>query len=202
MNNKQSMLLHRNFLGFLGMILPFLCILGGLFVDNKTVGWWYSISVTYYITPALSIVLGACSVFLMCYRSYEKIDTVINTLSGIFGLLIILFPCKNPYGFNYVGFFQIPVTVSNIIHLSSAVIFFLLLVFNIYFLFTKGHSRSRNNIYYSCSYIMLGSMILYVILKLLKLLPDWSVMLLESILLLCFGFAWLVKGRVILSNLE
>ena len=202
MNDKQSMLLHRNFLGFLGMILPFLCILGGLFVDNKPSNWWQSISITYYITPALSIVLGACSVFLLCYRSYEKIDTVINILSGIFGLCIVLFPCKNPYGFEKVGYFQIPVNISNVIHIVSALIFFALLTFNIYFLFTRGHSKARNRIYEFCAYIMVGSIILYGILKLIGVLPFFSVMILETILLLCFGFAWLVKGRAIFSTLD
>jgi hypothetical protein len=29
----------------------------------------------------------------MCYKGYEKIDDVINTLTGIAGLGICLFPC-------------------------------------------------------------------------------------------------------------
>ena len=76
----MSSLLHRNVLGGLGMLLPVFSIIGGLFVKNKPVDWWYSISVTYYITPALPIILGACAIFLLCYRSYEKIDTIINDI--------------------------------------------------------------------------------------------------------------------------
>ena len=79
----MSSMLHRNVLGALGMLLPVISIIGGLFVKNKPESWWYSISVTYYITPALPIILGACAIFLLCYRSYEKIDTIINVLSGI-----------------------------------------------------------------------------------------------------------------------
>lgn len=202
MNNKKSMLLHRNFLGFLGMILPIICIIGGVFVDNKISSWWYSISVTYYITPALSIVLGACSIFLLCYRSYEIIDTVVNVLSGIFGLGIVLFPCKNLYGIENVGFFQIPMNISNIIHIICAITFFTLLTFNIYYLFTRGHSKARNKIYRICAYIMICSVVLYVILKLFKIIPDFGIMILETILLLSFGFAWLVKGRAIFSSLD
>ncbi len=74
----MSSLLHRNVLGALGMLLPVFSILGGLFVKDKPESWWYSISVTYYITPALTIILGACAIFLLCYRSYETIDTIIN----------------------------------------------------------------------------------------------------------------------------
>lgn len=201
-DNKKGMLLHRNFLGFLGMILPVMCIIGGLFVGDKEPSWWYSISVTYYITPALSIVLGAAAIFLMCYRSYSTLDNVINILSGIFGMCIVLFPCQNPYGISNVGYFQIPVNISNIIHYISAITFFALLVYNIAFLFTKGSSVIRNRIYKICAYIMLGSIIVFFILKMFGILPGYSVMILETVLLLCFGFAWLVKGRALLKNLN
>ena len=50
----MSSMLHRNVLGALGMLLPVISIIGGLFVRNKPESWWYSISVTYYITPAVS----------------------------------------------------------------------------------------------------------------------------------------------------
>ena len=63
----MSSLLHRNVLGALGMLLPVFSILGGLFVRNKPESWWYSISVTYYITPALPIILGSCGIFLFWF---------------------------------------------------------------------------------------------------------------------------------------
>ena len=103
---QRSSLLHRNVLGALGMLLPFISIFGGLFVRNKPASWWYSISVTYYITPALAIILGACAIFLLCYRSYKTIDTVINVVSGILAMGVVIFPCNNPYGYEYVGFFS------------------------------------------------------------------------------------------------
>ena len=72
----KSSLLHRNVLGALGMLLPVISIFSGLFVRDKVPEWWWSISVTYYISPALSIILGSCALFLICYRSYNKIDTI------------------------------------------------------------------------------------------------------------------------------
>ena len=96
MKEKEiSSMLHRNVLGTLGMLLPVISIIGGLFVRNKPVSWWYSISVTYYITPALPVILGACAIFMLCYRSYNTIDTVVNVLSGLFALMVVLFPCAN-----------------------------------------------------------------------------------------------------------
>jgi len=196
----KSSLLHRNVLGALGMLLPVICIIGGLFVSDKAESWWYSISVTYYITPALPVILGSCGLFLICYRSYDTIDTVINVLSGICALLVVLFPCENPYGLEKVGFFQIPVGISNIIHSISALSLFGLLAYNIGWLFTRGNNERNNRIYKICSYSMIVVMAAFLITLLLGAFgldyPKWLVMIGETILLLLFGFAWLVKGQL------
>lgn len=194
----MSSLLHRNVLGGLGMLLSVFSILGGLFVRNKPESWWYSISVTYYITPALPIILGACGIFLLCYRSYEKIDTIINVLSGIFAFGVVLFPCENPYGIEYVGYFQLPVAVSNVIHSASAMLLFALLAYNIGWLFTRGQNQLNNKIYKICAWTMICIMALFVILSIVRAcgvnIPGYLTMIVEAVLLLIFGFAWLVKG--------
>ena len=196
----RSSLLHRNVLGGLGMLLPVISIIGGLFVRNKPESWWYSISVTYYITPALPIILGACALFLLCYRSYEKIDTIINVLSGLFAFGVVLFPCENPYGIEYVGFFQIPVAISNVIHSASAMLLFALLAYNIGWLFTRGQNQLNNKIYKICAWAMIAIMAIFVILSIVRLcgvnFPEYLTMIVEAVLLLIFGFAWLVKGRL------
>lgn len=200
----MSSLLHRNVLGGLGMLLPVFSIIGGLFVKNKPVDWWYSISVTYYITPALPIILGSCGIFLLCYRSYEKIDTIINVLSGIFAFGVVLFPCGNPYGIENVGYFQIPVAVSNVIHSASAMLLFALLAFNIGWLFTRGQNQLNNKIYKVCAWTMIAIMALFVILSIVRAcgvnIPGFLTMIVEAVLLLIFGFAWLVKGRLFKFN--
>ncbi len=196
----MSSLLHRNVLGGLGMLLPVISIIGGLFVRNKPESWWYSISVTYYITPALPIILGSCGIFLLCYRSYEKIDTIINVLSGIFAFGVVLFPCANPYGIEYAGYFQIPVRVSNVIHCASAMLLFALLAFNIGWLFTRGKNELNNKIYKVCAWSMIVIMFLFVILTIVRMcgvnIPGFLTMIVEAVLLLIFGFAWLVKGQL------
>lgn len=201
----KSSLLHRNVLGALGMLLPVISIFSGLFVRDKVPEWWWSISVTYYISPALPIILGSCALFLICYRSYNKIDTVINILSGIFAMLVVLFPCENPYGIPYVGFFQIPVVISNIIHSASAMLLFALLSYNIGWLFTLGKSEKRNKVYRICSYSMIAIMVIFVLVLIAGAFglnyPGWLVMIVEALLLLFFGFAWLVKGRFFLRKL-
>ena len=196
----KSTMLHRNVLGALGMLLPMFSIIGGLFVKNKPESWWYSISVTYYITPALPIILGSCALFLLCYRSYSVIDTVINVLSGVFAFGVVLFPCANPYGVENVGYFQIPVSISDKIHCTSAMLLFALLAYNIGWLFTRGGNSRNNKIYKICSYSMIGVMGAFCLVLIAGLFglkyPEWLVMCVETVLLLLFGFAWLVKGQL------
>ena len=201
----RSSLLHRNVLGLLGMLLPFISMFSGLFVRNKVPGWWWSISATYYISPALSIILGASAIFLICYRSYDTIDTVINIISGIFAMGVVLFPCKGPYDYPYVGFFQLPVDVSNIIHSICALLLFIFLSYNIGWLFTRGSNVKKNKIYKFCSYAMIVILSIFLLLKIVGFfglpIPGWIVMIAEALLLLFFGFAWLVKGQFVLKNL-
>lgn len=201
----RSSLLHRNVLGLLGMLLPFISMFSGLFVRNKVPGWWWSISATYYISPALSIILGASAIFLICYRSYDTIDTVINIISGIFAMGVVLFPCKGPYDYPYVGFFQLPVDVSNVIHSICALLLFVFLSYNIGWLFTRGSNVKKNKIYKFCSYAMIVILSIFLLLKILEFcglpIPGWIVMIVEALLLLFFGFAWLVKGQFVLKNL-
>lgn len=205
MDGKSS-LLHRNMLGLLGMLLPFISIVGGLFVRDKVPQWWYSISVTYYITPALPIILGASAIFLMCYRSYEKIDTIVNVLSGVFALGVVVFPCSNPYGYENVGFFQLPVGVSNTVHIICAMFLFAFLAYNIGWLFTRGNNHKKNRIYKICAYGIIVLLIAFCVCQTLNsflhFMPEWIVIIVETQLLFFFGFAWLVKGEWLLKNLE
>lgn len=190
--------------GILGMLLPWLALLSAGLAPHPSADWWWSLSATYYQSPALVGVLAPACVVLICYRSYEPIDNVLNTLSGLFGLCIILFPCKVSWiaDGTRVGFFQLPIEVSHIIHCISAVLFFALVAVNIIFMFTKTNQevmskrkRTRNIIYRICGIgiLVLGSGFGAVIFG---IAPEYLVFFIEVGILMLFGFAWLVKGEV------
>ena len=203
MNKNLWLRRIRNICGFLGMILPWVSLLGAVLYSKFTGGlsdnFWnnLSISATYYVTPALAGILTAASIVLMTYDGYELIDNVITTISGIFGILIVLFPCSGIIDGN-VGFFQVPEKISSAIHCISAVIFFGLLSFNSFFLFTLGEENKtkqkkiRNIIYRICGVIMIGSFVL-------MLLPHFfaQTFIVEAIALTAFGISWLVKGQAL-----
>ena len=190
----------RATLGWLGFSLAwivmilcavFQCVPGHVFPD--------SISATYYYAPTITpfmIILGSSSILLMCYKGYQLIDDVINTLTGIFGLCICLFPCFNG-GFSRVGTFQVPVGISGWIHNISAALFFILLAYNVLFLFTKSsgemtkNKRIRNIIYRVCGIGMLVALVCLFIFS--GHAVTWWV---EAIALMFFGIAFLTKADI------
>ena len=197
----------RNIIGFLGMILPWIALLGAFLVSKFGGGikdcFWedLSISATYYVTPALTGILTTAAVVLMCYDSYKPIDDIVTTLSGVCGLLIVLFPCHCCISPEKVGLFQLPANISHIIHSVSAVCFFLLLAFNSLFLFTRSmdeknkqtkQKRTRNIIYHVCGIGMLAALILMP----LPIHFFAKTFIVETIALTFFGVSWLVKGQV------
>lgn len=182
----------RAMIGWLGMLLPWIVVLLiGSFPP--------SISATWYTNACTSfmIILGAASFLLMCYKGYSKIDDILLTCSGIAGLCICLFPCSIGSGEEKIGTFLIKGTISATIHDISAVIFFVLLAYNSFFLFTKSsgemtrNKKIRNFIYRICGIGMIGSF-------LLLLLPSFYIKtwLVEAVALFFFGVSFLTKADI------
>lgn len=191
----------RKVLGWLGFSLAWivlgLCILFGCVPGNHV--FPASISATYYYAPTITpfmIILGASSILLMCYRGYTWIDDLINTITGIFGLGICLFPTWTSTA-PLVGTFQVPVDFSSTMHNICAIAFFVLLSINVLFLFTKSsgemtaNKKKRNIIYRVCGIGMVVSMICLVVLT------SWAhVWWAEAFALMFFGIAFLTKADV------
>ena len=203
-NTKETKMYYRvrNLCGLLGMILPWLALFSAGIAPHPSSEWWWSISATYYQSPALVGVLVPAAIVLISYIGCEPIDNWVTTLSGIFGLCIVLFPCKVswiPDG-TLVGFFQIPIEISHIIHTGCAAIFFLLIALNSICLFTKSDGAMtprkivRNRIYRICGWGMLVLEAAFVISRLFNA-PGYTVMIFEILLLSLFGFAWMTKGE-------
>lgn len=203
MNKSVWLRRIRNFCGLLGGLLPFIAILSVFLVKNRPSGALNSISATYYNSPALAGILTAAALVLMCYDGYSKIDSVITTISGWFGIGIVLFPCSVGWldSSTPVGFFQVPMHYSNLIHCACAALFFVLLSFNSFFLFTKTddfdnmtyEKKKRNIVYKICSLGMLLGMVSQVLCTFLSV-SGFSTMINEIVMLFFFSISWLTKG--------
>ena len=210
MNKKLWLRRIRNVCGILGGILPFVAIFSVLLIQGRPSHSLYSISATYYLSPALPAILTAASICLMTYDGYSWIDNFITTITGVFGIGIVLFPCSVDWisSMERVGFFQLPMHYSNYIHCVCAAIFFILLSFNCWFLFTKTddfdsvteNKRRRNVIYRTCALVMLFFEIWQVITCNVSFFSGWWTMINEIGLLFAFCIAWITKGGLILKD--
>ena len=189
----------RIMIGILGMLLPWLVAL-------ITLSWPQSISITYYSLFAVGtfmVVLGSAGILLINYKGYEKIDDIMATIAGIFGILICLFPMTYlPDPDIKTGILHLPSEISNIFHCISAFGFFGVLAFMSFFLFTKTsgemtkQKKIKNIIYRVCGIGMMASFLL-LLLGFFDWAPYNLTWIVEAIALFFFGISWIVKADAI-----
>lgn len=195
-NTKRLRLL----VGVLGMLLPIIVLIQYWCIEGRFPA---SVSITYFTESCVAsfmIALGAAGILLISYRGYELIDDIINSLAGIFGIGVCLFPTYPPSSFLLpeparVGAFLISPNISSTLHNICAVGFFGLLIFNSMFLFTKTAGRltpekkKRNWVYRICAIGMLLSVALCFFLPMVN-----AVWIGEMFALFFFGISWLTKA--------
>jgi hypothetical protein len=181
----------RRLIGVTAMALPVLCVI--------IAGMQNSVS-AYYHTRAGDIfvgVLAAAGAFLLTYHGYDNTDRWLSTVAGSCAILVALLPIGSPADPNArIGVLDLQPGLSWFLHTVAAVILFLVLAWIALFQFTKGssgteHKQTRNRIYRGCGMVMLGGMIV---------VPFGYIWFAESIMLLAFGTAWLVKGETIFAD--
>jgi hypothetical protein len=185
----------RCFIGALGMALPIIVVVLSLIYGY---GFPDSISATYFVPTCITpfmIILGSAGILLVCYKGYNTVDNVLNTAAGFAAWGVCLFPCAAQSG--RIGTFQISAGISDTIHMVSALVFFGILAYNSFFLFTKGagemtkKKKIRNIIYRVCGVGMLASF-------LIMLLPYFriQVWLTEAVALFFFAISFLTKADI------
>ena len=196
-NHTNSYMALRNAVGWIGILLPFVLMLGVLLIFKGDI-IHDSIS-HYYHTGMRNVFVGAmCAValFMFFYTGYDGKDNWIGNIAGFFAVGVALFPTTEHSPSDWIG----------IVPFISATAFFLSLAAFSLFQFTqteKGiaptqQKLARNKIYKICGIIMLACMISIVIY--LNVVDDnepkssfvfWA----ETIALLAFGVSWLTKGE-------
>ena len=209
-NDKMNF--QRNVLGMLGMALPGIQLAVVLLFGRgyNPPGALTSISATYYSTAFVPFVglLICVGIFFLCYEGYDIKDRILSKITGIAAIVLVLFPCELP-GARTWNFLMLPMRITNPIHLASAGIFFVCLVIMVGFQFTKtgegaviqpGSRKWRRNIlYYVCSGIMAGILVIgFGGSRLFGF--AYLVFMGEATALEAFGVAYLTKGGKILKD--
>jgi hypothetical protein len=207
----------RRAIGILGIALPIILFAWSVLLTGSHF-LLDSIS-SYYHTNLRDLFVGilcAVSFFLFAYHGYDRRDFVSFKIASFSALGVAFFPAfiKSPIN-PYIHIAPNVSAATNVVHYSSAAVFFLTLAYVSAILFTKtepgkgragmtARKRRRNDIYLGC-----GITILACILALLAvdLLPESSPILkadpvfwIETLALFAFGTSWLVKGEVLLKD--
>jgi len=210
----MSYLLQRFLIGVLAVLLPFALIL-----VNWAIGHGFQPSLSgYYYTPMRDIYIGtlcAIGVFLVSYYGYDLADRLITDFAGLGTILTALFPTTLGY----------PPTTAQVIigdfHIGFAVTTFVLLAF-MAFRFAKreptppglpfwprvryalgftGPGDSTRPLWATVVFRVSGCVILLCVILAWPLAAvTYSLLVLETIIMVSFGLSWFVKGRKLLTG--
>ncbi len=198
--HTHSYLSLRKAVGWIGLLLPFVLMLG-LFILFRGEVVQKSIS-HYYHTGMRDIFVGAlCAIalFMFFYSGYDKWDNRAGNLAGLFAIGVAWFPTTEVGPSDWTGkthFF------------CAALLFITLAIFSL-FLFTKKgvnptpRKLKRNWIYILCGIIMIACLIAIVVFyNFIRADPSESsfVFWAETVALVAFGVSWLTKGETLFPD--
>jgi hypothetical protein len=190
----HSYLSLRKAVGWIGILLPFVLVLGNIFIFRER-EVLTNMSV-YYHTGMHDIFVGsicAIALFLFFYRGYDRWDDLSADIAGVFALGVAFFPTVEDGPWDWAAW----------IHFISAACFLVILAIISLFLFTRGEEhptgmkRKRNIVYRVCGIVMLASL---ASIEIFFLFFDGInsdsryVLIAETVTLMAFGISWLTKG--------
>ncbi len=204
----------RKAVGWLGILLPAALLTCNLifgscsFVQDSISHYYYTVGGNLFVG-----ILCAVALFLLSYKGYpdDKRDKYCASGAGIAALGIAFFPTNDNSSDSCAIIHYVDSPLRNGIHYGCAVIFFLLLAYMSFFLFTKskGHKTGRkllrNKVYRICGVFILvfiALIALYGIFdKQLSFLdPIKPIFIFEWGALISFGSSWLIKGELFLAD--
>ncbi len=211
--------LHRKIIGYLGIITPLILVLGswafGCSTVQESISAYYHTVVQHFFLWIV-IIIG---IFFLAYpilENYEA-DKKPFRIAGIMALFVAFFPTNLKSITNCTihsstfGNYQI----AGYIHNIAAAAFFLILAYICVFLFTKSdkslleisdNKKTCNRFYRFAGFTILTCIVLIIIYefwgreKFPELKEFKLVFILESIALLFFGLAYLIKGELFLKK--
>jgi hypothetical protein len=199
---------HRQVIGGLGFVLPFVLLILTRIRPIDGVQLWPPLSSVsaYYHTGGIAAFVGilfALAVYLFTYQGYDnkyrRRDRIAAFVAGTAALMVAFFPTGAPAGVSGPPWWTERMATT---HYVSAVFLFGAFIVFCLFLFPKTKEgrplkrdkRIRNISYYSCGAGMLICMLWIGIVKILY--RDGAQIFWPEVLALeFFAFSWLVKGR-------
>jgi hypothetical protein len=227
--HARSDLYFKQFLGLLAIAFPFILLFGKMYFDGVGIqpsisDYYYTDSMKNVLTGGLA----ALAILLICYR-YARVDNVASTLAGLCAIGVALFP-KAPDShptprqmttgtFHYIfaaSFFVVIAWYALFIFTKPAPPFPQLRAFLRRLIGKRGlpaderpaseltpRKRQRNTIYLVCGGIIVACIVALLLPRVFSItLPAGAHVefWLETLAVCAFGFAWVVKGEVLLTD--
>lgn len=215
--------LHRQLIGYIGLVLPVLLVFTVLLRDGVK-GWERLTSISaYYYTGAVALFVGmlvSLALFLFTYRGFKNpygwADRGAGITAGVAALGVALFPVKAPSGVLALEWWTPAIGV---VHYVSAVVLFAMFAVYALWLFRmppvasekneneqnktnenqtgrkqlSPGKKGRNVVYLVCGIFILGSIVVAFVMGRSEN-PESSIFIPESVALVAFSISWLVKG--------
>ena len=207
----------RKTVGWIAIALPFVVVTFIWFTDRC---FQNSIS-AYYYTSLRDVFVGAlCSIgiFLIACVGYKD-DRIPSMFAGALSFIVAFSPTSIPkcdsgkYSCQTTAT-ALPFPHSNVVHGIAASLLFLTLAYFCLVLFrrkdvvTTSRKLIRNKVYLVCGLIIVAALATFGLVEVLHAIgaihtirPRNFLFYTETICLLAFGFAWIVKGEQILGDL-
>lgn len=207
-SNITSYWYLRNAIGYIGLLMPTWVKFGAYFRED--IAFTNSISAYYYtgMRDVFVATLVLVGVLLACYRTDKLSDNIVALIAGLAACGIAFFPMDPEYaqvliakyaclqnntcyqGIGVLGF-----------HFYFVAIFFTLAFYMVYFRFSANTERfpttekiTRNKLYKICGGIMFVS---FLIIGYMSFTHNPNIYLPETLAILAFATAWLVKGQAV-----
>lgn len=216
----MSYFLLRQLIGIIGILLPFILMLGARFLGDcntlqPSISHYYY-SIMHIVFVGLLCLMGG---FLITYRGKSNLENNTSNIAGLCAIFIAAFP-TNFNGFRGVGgsncqFIKLTTANNDIVpsyigklHFGFATILFICFVIFCMVIFQKpdsitqtGYKKQRRNIAYkTCGIIIILSILSIAAITLYDnkkprkdIWPDY-IRFFETTSLIPFGFIWLLKG--------
>jgi len=202
----------RKAIGYVGLALPVILVLGDWVFDGDQglfSGPFIRSSISAYYYSGFRGVFVGClfiiGVFLLCYK-YRKLDDCMGNIACVSAIGLAMFPTAPDN--------VAPTWLAGHLHHIFASIFLVTVTLICLFIFTLSNpdpktvdnrtqrKKTRNIVYYSCGGIMAIALAIAVINGLFQFGPPDTLFLCETAAVWAFGFAWIVKGEVLLKDIE
>ena len=203
-SQARSYLYFRIFIGCIGIAFPFVLLVGQKLLEG---GILNAISDYNYSASMRNVFVGglvALGMLLIAYQ-YARVDNIVTTIAGLCAMGVAFFPEAPALSPSHAQ------QVIGIFHLIFAASFFVILAYIALFLFTKSaasdptkRKRQRNQVYRVCGGTILACIALLLSLLVVHIPSQISalhpVYWLETVAVVAFGAAWIVKGELLLKD--